>query len=51
MYENKVQEPLEKERTKTARQKYQNNAAYASYRDIVWVGHPEPDTRLKIRLG
>ncbi|POY73648.1 hypothetical protein BMF94_3183 [Rhodotorula taiwanensis] len=37
MYEKKVQEPLEKERTKTARQKYMKDCpSYEGYRQIVW---------------
>lgn len=44
MYEKKVQEPLEKERTKTARQKYMKDCpSYEGYRQIVWVSLSEQD--------
>ena len=36
-YEKKVAEPMEKQKSKTARQKYQTNEGYLGYRDLIWV--------------
>ena len=36
-YEQKVAEPMEKQKSKTARQKYQTNEGYLGYRDLIWV--------------
>lgn len=31
---------MQKQKSKTARQKYQTNEGYLGYRDLIWVGSP-----------
>lgn len=48
-YEKKVAEPMEKQKSKTARQKYQTNEGYLGYRDLIWEnltgGKPVPSVK------
>ncbi|GAA5952435.1 hypothetical protein JCM8115_003601 [Rhodotorula mucilaginosa] len=48
-YEQKVAEPMEKQKSKTARQKYQTNEGYLGYRDLIWEnltgGKPVPSVK------